>query len=178
MESGRTVSRAPSCRRAAGQILAGQLNAAGSQPSAPGYLAWLNARGFVANFGFTVDVTDSGLDRGQTVAANLHQDFLDAGGNSRVTYVQEVVGSVISTAAADNLDGGGHGTLNASIVAGFNDTPGAAFEDAAGFQYGLGIAPFARLGSSRIFSPGWTNPDFTELINSAYANGARINNNS
>jgi len=40
------------------QILANQLNAAASEPTGPGYLAWLNARGFVTNFDFVVDVTD------------------------------------------------------------------------------------------------------------------------
>jgi hypothetical protein len=166
-----------------GQILADQLNAAGSQPTGPGYLAWLNGLGFNANFDFVVDVADSGIDRGQTTAANLHQDFLDAAGNSRVAYVQRVTGVNINTAAANNNDTNGHGTLDLAIVGGFNNTPdlpgaGTDFEDAAGYQYGLGIAPFVQLGSSRIFAPGWTSPDHTELINSAYSQGSRISSNS
>lgn len=166
-----------------GQILAAQLNVAGSQPAGPGYLAWLNALGFNTTFNFVVNVSDSGLDRGRTAAANLHQDFLDASGNSRVAYVQEVQGATIDNTAANNIDAGGHGTIDHAIVGGFNNTPdspgsGTDFEDAAGFQYGLGIAPFVQLGSSRIFNPGFTFPDHTELTNAAYANGARISSNS
>ena len=166
-----------------GQILAGQLNAAGSQPIGPGYLAWLNGLGFNTTFGFVVDVADTGIDRGLTTAANLHQDFHDAAGNSRVAYVQRVSGTDINTTAANNIDTQGHGTVDLAIVGGFNNTPdlpgaGTDFEDAAGYQYGLGIAPFVRLGSSRIFAPGWTYPDYTELINAAYSKGARISSNS
>jgi hypothetical protein len=166
-----------------GQILANQLDASGSQPTGPGYLAWLNGLGFNNTFNFVVNVTDSGLDRGQTTAANLHQDFLDGAGNSRVAYVQEVTGTTIDTTAANNNDIDGHGTINHAIVGGFNNTPdtsggGTDFEDAAGFQYGLGIAPFVQLGSSRIFNPGFTFPDHTELTNAAYSNGARISSNS
>lgn len=166
-----------------GQILGNQLNAAGSQPTGPGYLAWLNGLGFNSTFNFVVDVADVGIDRGQITAANLHQDFLDAAGNSRVAYVQQVSGTTIDATAANNIDTGGHGTIDLAIVGGFNNTadiPGAGtdFEDAAGYQYGLGIAPFVQLGSSRIFNPGFTNPDYTELINSAYRQGARISSNS
>jgi hypothetical protein len=165
------------------QILANQLDGTGSQPVGPGYLAWLNGVGFNNTFNFTVNVTDSGLDRGRTTAATLHADFLDPAGNSRVTFVQQVSGSTIDNTAGGNLDIDGHGTINHAIIGGFNNTPdapgsGTDFEDAAGFQYGLGIAPFVRLGSSRIFNPGFTFPDHTELTNAAYVNGARISSNS
>jgi hypothetical protein len=166
-----------------GQILADQLNTAGSQPSGPGYLTWLNGLGFNTTFNFVVNISDSGLDRGRTTAADLHPDFLDASANSRVAYVQEVRGTTVDNNAANNIDTGGHGTINHAIVGGFNNTPdtpgsGTDFEDSAGFQYGLGIAPFVRLGSSRIFNPSFTFPDHTELTNAAYANGARISSNS
>jgi len=166
-----------------GQILANQLNVAGSQPAGPGYLAWLNTLGFNTTFNFVVNVSDSGLDRGRTTAANLHQDFLDASGNSRVTYVQEVRGTTIDNTIANNNDTIGHGTIDHAIVGGFNNTPdspgsGTDFEDTAGFQYGLGVAPFVRLGSSRIFNPNFTFPDHTELTKAAYAHGARLSSNS
>ncbi len=166
-----------------GQIVANQLDATGSQPTGPGYFAWLNGLGFNANFNFVVDVTDSGFDRGQTTAANVHADFLDAGGASRVAYVQRVTGTVISTTAANNLDIPGHGTINAAIIGGLNTTPdtgpGTDFEDANGYQYGLGIAPFVQIGASTILpASGFTFPSRTELINSAYQNGARISSNS
>jgi hypothetical protein len=166
-----------------GQVVANQLNAAGSQPTGPGYMAWLTSLGFTSDFGFAVDVTDSGFDRGQIAAGSIHADFLNAGLASRVVYVQRVTGTTISTTAVDNLDTDGHGTINAAIIGGLNTTadtrPGTDFEDAAGFQYGLGIAPFVQIGASTILPGGtWTNPDFTELINSAYRNGARISSNS
>lgn len=166
-----------------GQILANQLNAAGSQPTGPGYLSFLNGLGFNTTFDFVVNVSDGGFDRGQITAANIHPDFLDAAGNSRMAYVQQVSGTTIDTTPANNNDTGGHGTINLAIVGGFNnqvDTPssGTDFEDAAGFNYGLGIAPFVQLGSSRIFNPGFTFPDHTELTNAAYRKGARISSNS
>ncbi|HWI55979.1 MAG TPA: hypothetical protein VNZ22_02045, partial [Bacillota bacterium] len=56
-----------------GQILAGQLS--GSQPSGPGYLAWLAERGFTAaqfaDSGFVVDVSDSGIDNGTQLPGHL-----------------------------------------------------------------------------------------------------------
>ena len=47
-----------------GQIVAGNLNAAGSQPTGPGYLAWLASKGFTQDqfdaSGFVVDIADDG----------------------------------------------------------------------------------------------------------------------
>ena len=156
-----------------GQIMAGNLDATGVQPSAPGYLAWLNGKGFTSNFSFTVDVSDDGLDRGSTT--DVHQDFKDAGGASRVTYVQNY------TTDASGDSGAGHGNLNSAIVAGFNDTQSnSAFEDAGGYQYGLGIAPYARVGGSKIFSNAgaFTSTAYSTIIANAYNNGARISSNS
>jgi cysteine-rich repeat protein len=161
-----------------GQIVADQVNAAGTEPVAPGYLAWLNSLGFNSNLAFSVNVSDSGLDRGQITAGNIHPDFRDAGGNSRVAYVQKVTGTTIDTTAAGNIDTDGHGTINAAIVGGFNNGTGSAFEDGDGYQFGLGIAPFVLLGSSRIFAPNFTNPDHKELTNAAYLKGARVSSNS
>ncbi len=164
-----------------GQILAGSINVAGTGPAAPGYLAWLNGLGFNTNFAFAVDVTDGGFDQGSAAAATVHADLLDALGNSRVAYLQRVNGTTISTTNVN--DTGGHGTINCAIVGGFNNTAVAAanfayFGDANGFRYGLGVAPFALVGSSRVFAPGWTFPDFTTLIDAAYSSGARMSNNS
>jgi subtilisin-like proprotein convertase family protein len=156
-----------------GQIMAGNLDATGVQPSAPGYLAWLNGKGFTSNFSFTVDVSDDGLDRGSTT--DVHQDFKDAGGTSRVTYVSNY------TTDASGDSGGGHGNINAAIIGGYNNTQGSsAFEDASGYQYGLGIAPYARVGASKIFSNAgaFTSTAYSTLIANAYNNGARISSNS
>ena len=162
-----------------GQVLAGNLNPSGTAPSGPGYLAWLTGLGLAGPMTFTVDVSDSGLDRGSTAAANLHADFLDASGNGRVTYVRRVSGSITDGSQAANIDTIGHGTIDHAIVGGFNDTQAdAAFEDSGGFQFGLGIAPGVRLGSSQIFSPAWTSPDFTVLQSTASQAGAVISSNS
>ena len=156
-----------------GQIMAANLDGTGTQPSAPGYLAWINGKGFSSNFSFTVDVADDGLDRGSTT--DVHQDFKDAGGTSRVTYVTNY------TTDASGDSGGGHGNINAAIISGYNNTQGnSAFEDASGYQYGLGIAPYARVGGSKIFNNagGFTSTAYSTLIANAYNNGARISSNS
>lgn len=156
-----------------GQIMAGNLDGTGAQPSSPGYLSWVNGKGFTSNFPFTVDVADDGLDRGSTT--DVHQDFKDAGGVSRVTYVLNY------TTDASGDGGGGHGNLNAAIIGGYNDTHGnSTYEDTGGYQYGLGIAPYARVGASKIFSNAgsFTSTSYSTLIANAYNNGARISSNS
>lgn len=162
------------------QVVAGNLNAAGTGPAAPGYLAWLNELGFTTNFDFAIDITDNGFDQGETSAANVHPDFLDASNNSRVVYVRKVDGTTISTTDDENC--GGHGTINAAIAGGFNDTPTTDpdfdyFGDGNNYRYGLGVAPYVLLGSSKILDP-WSDPDFTTLTDTAYSNGVRINSNS
>jgi uncharacterized repeat protein (TIGR01451 family) len=161
-----------------GQILAGNLS--GIEPSGPGYLAWLAAKGFTqaqfAASGFLVDVSDSGVDNATTTPG--HFGLYPEGNTnlpSRVAYNR-----LLGTPHTGTLEGcDGHGTLDAHIVGGYNAFVGFPFTDAAGFSYGLGIAPFVGLGSSVIFDPGtFTNPNFTELQSRAYADGARISSNS
>ena len=54
-------------------------------------------------------------------------------------------------------------------------------EEASGFNYGLGVAPFALVGASKIFTcagdfaGGWTPG---ALASNAYGDSARISNNS
>jgi PKD repeat protein len=143
---------------AQGQIAAG--NVSGASPTGPGYLAWLAAQGFTSSqFGsFAVNVVDD--------ATSLagHPDLA----SGRIAFTQNPSGQTGSQ--------GGHGFLNAQIVAGQSSGTGAALEDALGFNYGLGIAPWARVGSTAIFGPGATNP--TSYESSAYASGARISTNS
>ena len=70
----------------AAQIVAGNLNE-DFAPSAPTYLDWL-VPGRLPNqdtFDFAIDVSDSGLDNGNTPPA--HQDFAERGGSGvRVNY--------------------------------------------------------------------------------------------
>ena len=147
------------------QIVAGNLNLAGNAPSGPGYDAWLVTNGFGAPFGFAIDVTDSGLDRGSTTV--VHPDLL-----GRVNYANNY------TSDPDAKDCGGHGTNVASIAAGVN---AAAEQDAAGYRHGLGVAPYAQVGASKIFRCSGAAPlaDYVALTEDAYTDGdARISNNS
>ncbi len=163
------------------QILAGALSGTDPLvPASPGYLAFHDALGLGPGpFPFTVDVTDSGFDAG--VPATGHPDFHQngvAGGNpaasTRVTYAD--------TYTVENArDCDGHGTINASIVAGFNSGTGPTLEDAGSYNYGLGIAPRARVGSSKIFRCNGIfglNTTLTQAAAAAYGKGARIANHS
>ena len=163
------------------QILAG--NVVGSDPLVPsgvGYLDFVDGVVGTAQFPFAVDVTDEGIDGG--VVGTTHPDFHqngDAGAPTRLQYVDNF------TSDADARDCGGHGTINAGIVGGFNDGHGSsgasAVEDADGFNYGLGIAPRALIGGSKIFKCGGAfslSSSFTALTTNAYNKGARISSNS
>ena len=134
----------------------------------PGYRDWLTAEGFTTDtFDFAIDVTDGGLDDGANPPA--HPDF-----SGRVAYVANY------TADSNARDCTGHGTNVASIAAG-QGRPGAAYEDAGGFDHGLGVAPFARIGVSKYFDCNRTAaPTFDHAAATAfaYASGARISNNS
>ena len=162
-----------------GQIMAGNLNASGTQPGGVGYLAWLTS-----TIGFTttasaypiVDVTDDGIDDG--TATPRHPDFWTFGITSTVDRLVYNYNWTMDP-SADGLDG--HGNLNASIVVGYNDKTGFPYEDGSGFNYGLGINPFGRVAGSKVFANGgiWSAPATnTPIISNTYALGARISSNS
>jgi subtilisin-like proprotein convertase family protein len=163
----------------AAQIMAGNLNGA-FQPTGDTYLDWLVDPSRIPTedtFDFAIDVTDEGLDNGAIPTA--HPDFLTHGEDlpSRVSYLANY------TSDSNARDCGGHGTNVASIAAGYNvRTSSPEWQDNDGnYNHGLGVAPFARVGASKIFrcdgtfSPSWTP---TGLTAAAYAGGARISNNS
>lgn len=161
-----------------GQIMAGAINTAGTGPTSPGYLAWLASKGFAqaGQFDFVVDVTDDGVDRGDTT--NINVEFRTLGvatGVGRLIYNNNYTTDPLADGA------GGHGNINASIIGGYNDLTGAAYEDAGGYNYGLGIAPFVKLGNTKVFAnttgTGFTASTTTRL-NAAYNGGARISSNS
>jgi len=54
------------------------------------------------------------------------------------------------------------------------------YEDADGYNLGLGINPFGRIAGSKIFGniSGWAAPRYTDLVAGSYTNGARIISNS
>jgi hypothetical protein len=161
------------------QIVAGNLN--GNLPDGPGYLAWLAGKGFTdeqfAASGFVVDISDSGIDDGTTTPNHFG---LYVGGQlsaaSRVVY-SRLEGTPNQGSTLEGCDG--HGTINAHIVGGFDGGTNFPFADGAGFAYGLGVCPFARLGASVVFDfENWTYPSFSQLEADAYGSGARIDNNS
>lgn len=161
-----------------GQILAGQLTVDGTMPSGPGYLHWLTA-----TVGFTtttsaypiVDITDDGIDDGDAVPQ--HPDFYELGQTTRsdrLIYNENWTGDPVADGS------GGHGNLNASIVGGYNARTGFPFEDAAGYNYGLGLNPFGPFAGSKVFGnkSGWAFPNYDELVANSYTLGARIISNS
>lgn len=157
-----------------GQIVAGNLS------GSPGYLDFLGASGFTQQqfslSGFAVDISDSGIDNATTFP-NHPGLYIDGNRSaaSRVVY-NRLEGLAF---LADTLEGcDGHGNINAHIVGGYNDGFGFPFADADGFRYGLGVAPFVKVGSSVIFAPNYTYPNFPALQSRAYRDGARISSNS
>jgi hypothetical protein len=143
---------------AQGQIVAGNLT--GNSPTGPGYLAWLAGKGFNSSqfASFAVEVVDD------CTSLTGHPDLA----SSRIAFQNNPTGQ---TGAQ-----GGHGFLNSHIIGGINSGTGSAVEDALGFNYGLGIAPFARVGTTAIFGSGSATPANWE--STAYGGGARISSNS
>jgi len=143
---------------AQGQIVAGNLS--GNSPSGPGYLTWLAGKGFNSSqFGsFVVNVVDDAY------SLTGHPDLP----SSRIAFQNN----------PSNQSGaqGGHGFLNSHIIGGFNSGTGSTLEDANGFNYGLGIAPWARMGVTAIFGNGSATP--TSWESTAYGQSARISSNS
>src|SRR4051794_4010337 len=126
----------------AAQIVAGSLNASFQPLLGSGYRSELSGRDFATDPTGVIDITDEGVDKGVVPApAGSHPDFA-----GRLKYAHEA-----TAADADARDCGGHGTNVASIAAGRNTGTTAAVQDAQGFNYGLGISPFARIGATKIF---------------------------
>ena len=153
-------------------IVAGRLT--GSEAPS-NYLAWLQSKGIQSTPDFVVDVADTGIDQGLLDPQILHKDFLNSAGAARVVYAR-YVGAVEQE--IDPVDIQGHGTINASIVGGYNVGTVAPYVDSDGYRYGLGTHPFVKLGVTQIFAPEYTNPSFVSMVNLMYQNGARISNNS
>jgi hypothetical protein len=155
-----------------GLIVAGQLT--GSEP-ASSYLTWLQSKGITSAPDFLVDVADTGIDQGILDPEVLHKDFLSTSSLSRIGYARYVGAFDEDAVPQDYL---GHGTINASIVGGYNVDTVFPYVDGDGYKFGLGIHPYARLGVTQIFAPAYTNPSFPVMLNKMYADGARISSNS
>lgn len=137
---------------AQGQILAGNLTFANGKmtPNGPGYLEWLASKGFPSDPDRypVVDIVDDGIDQGDAGQV-LHPDFYllgNFGSSDRIVEIKNCTQDSTGNAV------GGHGNLNAGIIAGFNNLPGTPYEDSSGFQYGLGISPFGRIAGTKAFS--------------------------
>ncbi|HET8675689.1 MAG TPA: S8 family serine peptidase, partial [Blastocatellia bacterium] len=156
-----------------GLILAGSFS--GNQLTRADYLTWLNSKGISSTPDFLVDVADSGIDKGYLDPEVIHKDFLTNAGVNRVMYAR-FVGSTEFDGPPN--DTGGHGTLNAAIVGGFNKGTAFPYVDSDNYRFGLGIHPFVKMGVSKIFAPDYTNPNLTGLVELMYRDGARISSNS
>ena len=128
-------------------IMAGQLS--GNAPTGPGYMDWLANRGFTqAQFdssGLVVDVTDSPIDNGSTNVNHfaLYKDGTITNSPSRVVYTRlEGTANTGSVTSAQD----GHGNLNAHIIAGQVNLTNSPHIDANGYKYGMGVAPFVKVG--------------------------------
>src|SRR5262249_45720216 len=155
------------------QIIAG--NFTGNQLAAPGYLNWLRSRGLDSSANFIIDLADSGIDKGILDPGVLHKAFLSPTGVPRIAYARFIVADGQTGGLADTT---GHGTLNASIIAGYNDSSALPDVDSDGYALGLGMAPFARLGITKVFNPDFTRPDYASMVSGAYGLGARVSSNS
>ncbi|MEP7342406.1 MAG: S8 family serine peptidase [Acidobacteriota bacterium] len=166
-----------------GIIMAASLS--GNVPGQGDYLGYLAAQGFTQSqftaSNFAVNITDSGVDNATTAPNHF---ALYTGGStsnaSRIIY-NRLEGTPNGGSTLEGCDG--HGNLNTHILAGFvpsgfpfNVSPHA---DASSFRYGLGIAPFVKVGSTVIFDPTrYTYPNLVNIEARAYNSNARISSNS
>ena len=164
-------------------IISGQLT--GNAPTPLDYLSYLASKGFTqAQFdasNFAVNISDSGVDNATQSPNHFALYTLgDPNQPSRIIY-NRLEGTANAGSTLKGCDG--HGTLNTHIIGGYVPSGGifASFPhaDASGFRYGLGVAPFVKIGSSVIFDPDkYTNPNLINLEAKAYQDGARISSNS
>jgi len=165
------------------------LSPTSNNTNAIAYLDWISSKFGSSTTGFdtfTIDAGDSGIDQGTTLASGTPLDLLVGGTGtiSRIKYQRTISGSSINSTSSNNKDTVGHGTLVSSIIGGYNNAPVGSdinqVQDPEGFHYGLGIAPNARIGSTKIFNPDYTNPDLKTWYSTAYGMSppATIFNNS
>ncbi|MBI3733722.1 MAG: S8 family serine peptidase, partial [Chloroflexi bacterium] len=167
-----------------GQIVAGNVISISGAivPSGTGYLNWLASKGFPTTQTSypIVDVVDDGLDQGNANTI-LHPDFHELGNPASPDRIDSIANC---TAEASGDGKAGHGNLNAGIVGAYNNGTGFPYQDAAGYRIGLGISPYSRIASTKIFtsSGGYDisacNDTDTGVVSQSYAQGALITSNS
>ncbi len=162
------------------QTMARNLNVAETGPSAPGYLSFLAGLSFPttpADYPI-IDIVDDGFDTGNAAAPGNSEfrELNNAGLPSRVAYA--IIAAGASGFTPEGADG--HGNINCSIVGGYNDGAGSpANVDVEGYHWGLGVSPYGRIASTKIFGPsGWSYPDEDLMVSNQYAAGVRATSNS
>jgi hypothetical protein len=167
-----------------GQIVAGNIKPDGTRtlPAAPGYLQWVKSLDFPTDPSKypLVDIVDDGIDNGSTKP--LHPDFYRDGSmskDSRLVYNT----TCTSDTSANGL--GGHGTINAGIVGSYNAKTDAPHVDSDGYNRSVGVAPYARLGGTKIFGGEYGFFDisgcgnsYAGLVANSYKQGADMTSNS
>lgn len=162
------------------QILAANFNSGKTGPAAPGYRSWLDGFGFSQNPNDypIVSVVDDGVGDGTTAsgAGDPTLTLLGQGGVSRVVFAENCT----NDSSADGR--AGHGHINSSIIAGFDERDGFPFKDADGYLRGLGVNPYGRVGNTKFFNNGGSavlcGGSYQNMIRSEQLNGALISSNS
>jgi len=158
-------------------------------PASMSYLQFLLDRGFSqdADDYPIVDVTDSTIDEGGSgvTVLNTVDPFLHARGD--LAQAVRVNHFTNCSAKPDSVVGAydGHGSLNANIIAGYDQSTGFPYQDGDGQRLGLGINPFGRVGSTTIFAGNPETYDVSRcggnhqgVILANWRSGARISSNS
>jgi hypothetical protein len=150
------------------------------------YLGFLTSHGFSQdpNAYPIVDLTDSTIDEGGTGVTALDTADVKLHVSGDGTKASRVVYFHNCSATPDDQVGAidGHGSFNAGIIGGYDQRSGFPYQDGTGFQLGLGVNPFVRIGSTAIFTPGFDvsacDDSAQGLVLASWQNGARISNNS
>lgn len=135
--------------------------------------------------GQVVGVTDTGLDMGSAAAGEIHEDFEDGLGNSRVVALIDRVPVETGGAVGDNAsDTHGHGTHVAGSVLGNGWWSGSdPATDHFPIRSNAGMAPKAGLVFQAVNRNGTGSleglpPDLGELFEEARLAGAHLHTNS
>ncbi|HEX4822817.1 MAG TPA: S8 family serine peptidase [Candidatus Polarisedimenticolaceae bacterium] len=164
------------------QLVGGHLNAAKTGPSATGYKAFLDGKGFSNDPTLypIVGLSDDGVGNGSVTngAGDPTLTKLADGVTTRLSFI----GNCSTETSGNSL--GGHGHINASVIGGYDVRSGSPYRDSNGYQLGMGVNPYGRMGMTKIFTNtgGYSVPNCggndSGVIAATYNSGARISNNS
>ena len=163
------------------RILTGDFTAGLSLPgpSTPSYFDFLADTGLSTTPGDypVLAIVDDGIGNGTTAVGAGQDERLTVEGDNVVSRI------VFATSCSNDSPAGvgGHGHLNATIAAGYDDRTGFPFTDAMGNLRGLGVNPYARVANFQIFgagSSGNCGSDDAGLVAAQGAQNVRISSNS